>query len=142
MKQRGRCEHCHSQIPRKQPHQSGIELTIYPASTQIQPRLHHLFHIQLANMSVCFGLSTGDFWEKMKRFQPALENPRHGPREGWKRIKWALCKKKDVDKFETDLMRHTQSILVLLAVVQRLVFRESYVSMLKLSFTEPHRIST
>jgi hypothetical protein len=39
------------------------------------------------------------------------------------KIKWALCKKEDVAKFKTDLVAHTESIQLLLVMVQMSVTR-------------------
>ncbi|KAL8864434.1 MAG: hypothetical protein Q9174_007357 [Haloplaca sp. 1 TL-2023] len=38
--------------------------------------------------------------------------------EKWKRIKWAVCKKKDLVQFKMDLMAHTESIQLLLTLLQ------------------------
>ncbi|KAN0117809.1 hypothetical protein V8E51_003786 [Hyaloscypha variabilis] len=60
------------------------------------------------------------FWEKVRRYQPALASSRASSkvRGGWTRIRWALCKKEDVAKFKTDLVAHTESIQLLLTTVQ------------------------
>jgi hypothetical protein len=36
----------------------------------------------------------------------------------WMKIKWAVCKKDDLSKFKADLIGHTESIQLLLAVTQ------------------------
>ena len=36
----------------------------------------------------------------------------------WRRLKWALCKKREVVQFKTDLLAHTESIQMLLSTVQ------------------------
>lgn len=60
------------------------------------------------------------FWEKIKRYQPALRAGGSGSRvkDGWMRIKWALCRKEDLVRFKADLMGHTESIEMLLTTVQ------------------------
>jgi len=60
------------------------------------------------------------FWEKIKKYQPSLRSEGSGNRvrDGWRKIKWAVCKKEDVDRFKTDLMAHTESIELLLTTVQ------------------------
>ena len=65
------------------------------------------------------------FWDKARKYQPWLGNSSSSKKshvkEGWMKIRWAVCKKEDVAKFKTDLMGHTQSISLLLAAVQRYV---------------------
>ena len=65
------------------------------------------------------------FWEKVRRYQPALASSRASSkvRDGWTRIRWALCKKEDVAKFKTDLVAHTESIQLLLTTVQMRVVK-------------------
>ncbi len=60
------------------------------------------------------------FWQKIKKYQPALRSGGSGSRvkDGWMRIKWALCKKEDLVRFKADLMGHTESIEMLLTTVQ------------------------
>ncbi|KAL8958663.1 MAG: hypothetical protein Q9183_005792, partial [Haloplaca sp. 2 TL-2023] len=38
--------------------------------------------------------------------------------ERWKKIKWAVCRKKDLEQFKMDLMAHTESIQLLLMLLQ------------------------
>lgn len=62
------------------------------------------------------------FMEKIQKYQPSLSTDGHSRKmsmkDGWRRIKWAVCKKEDVVKFKADLMGHTQSIILLLMTVQ------------------------
>jgi hypothetical protein len=60
------------------------------------------------------------FWEKIKKYQPSLRTEGSGSRvrDGWRKIKWAVCKKEDVVRFKADLMAHTESIELLLTTVQ------------------------
>ncbi|TVY82125.1 hypothetical protein LSUE1_G003544 [Lachnellula suecica] len=64
-----------------------------------------------------------DFWTKAQKYQPSLGNTatKGGRRvkNGWMRIRWVVCRTEDVAQFKADLMGHTQSILLLLATVQR-----------------------
>jgi len=59
------------------------------------------------------------FWEKIKKYQPSLRAGGGGSkvRDGWFKIKWALCKKDDVAKFKADLIGHTESIELLLVTL-------------------------
>lgn len=63
------------------------------------------------------------FWEKIKKYQPSLRTGGSGSRvrDGWMKIKWALCKKEDLIRFKADLNAHTESIEILLITVQMLV---------------------
>jgi hypothetical protein len=69
------------------------------------------------------------FLERVKAYQPHLGNDRSesgvtlgnikdGAKRGWMKVKWAICKKEDVRKFQADLAGHTASIQLLLATVQ------------------------
>jgi hypothetical protein len=63
------------------------------------------------------------FWEKIKKYQPSLKIGGSGTlvKDGWMRVKWALCKKEDVVRFKADLMAHTESIEILLTTVHMCV---------------------
>ena len=64
------------------------------------------------------------FWDKIKGYQPSLRAIGSGDRlrsrvkDGWMKIKWALCRKEDLVRFKADLMGHTESIEILLTTVQ------------------------
>jgi hypothetical protein len=61
------------------------------------------------------------FWQKIKKHQPHLQSNGSSSqgKDSWMKIKWTICKKYDVAKFKADLAGHTESILMLLAVVQK-----------------------
>jgi prephenate dehydratase len=61
-----------------------------------------------------------EFWIKIEKYQPSLRTGGSGSRvrDGWRKVKWAVCKKEDVVKFKADLMAHTESIELLLTTVQ------------------------
>lgn len=61
-----------------------------------------------------------NFWQKIQKYQPHLQSNGSSSRlkDGWMKIKWAVCKKDDVAKFKADLVGHTESIQMLLAAVQ------------------------
>ncbi|KAF4631435.1 hypothetical protein G7Y89_g6695 [Cudoniella acicularis] len=61
-----------------------------------------------------------DFWKKVQKYQPHLRAGGSSSRlkDGWMKIKWAVCKKEDVAKFKADLVGHTESIQLLLMVMQ------------------------
>ncbi|EAQ84488.1 hypothetical protein CHGG_08502 [Chaetomium globosum CBS 148.51] len=60
------------------------------------------------------------FWDKIQKYQPHLQEGGTGSRikDSWIKIKWAVCKKDDVEQFKADLRGHTGSIQVLLLAVQ------------------------
>jgi hypothetical protein len=69
------------------------------------------------------------FWGTVKGYQPHLGNDEAGfegsrinlkdkTKRSWMRVKWAVCKKEDVRRFQADLVGHTESIQLLLATVQ------------------------
>ncbi|KFY37229.1 hypothetical protein V495_07277 [Pseudogymnoascus sp. VKM F-4514 (FW-929)] len=61
------------------------------------------------------------FWQKIQKYQPHLQSNGSSSREkdSWMKIKWTICQKDDVAKFKADLAGHTESILILLAAVQK-----------------------
>lgn len=61
-----------------------------------------------------------EFWEKVRKYQPALGGAGSSSkvRDGWMKIKWTVCRKEDVAKFKADLLGHTQNIQLLLATIQ------------------------
>lgn len=67
-------------------------------------------------------LTISDFLTKTASYQPHLLNSNGAVvtdlRGKWKKIQWALYKKKDVVQFKTDLLAHTESIQLLLATIQ------------------------
>jgi Fungal N-terminal domain of STAND proteins len=63
-----------------------------------------------------------DFWDKIKKYQPSLgrnsECSDFHVRTAWTKIKWAVCRRDDLAGFKADLIGHTESINILLAVIQ------------------------
>jgi hypothetical protein len=64
--------------------------------------------------------SINGFWEKIKKYQPSLRTgeSRNKVKDGWMKIKWAVCKKEDLLGFKMDLVAHTESIQMMLATLQ------------------------
>ncbi|KAH8775850.1 hypothetical protein BGZ57DRAFT_953391 [Hyaloscypha finlandica] len=60
------------------------------------------------------------FWQRIRKYQPHLGEGRSGSRvrDGWMKIKWAMCKRDDLVKFKMDLVGHTESIEMLLTTLQ------------------------
>ncbi|KAL8949775.1 MAG: hypothetical protein Q9222_004154 [Ikaeria aurantiellina] len=66
-------------------------------------------------------LTITNFLSKTQSYQPHLicnSDASSTIQTKWKKIKWALCKKKDVIQFKSDLLAHTESIHLLLATIQ------------------------
>lgn len=61
-----------------------------------------------------------DFWKKIKKYQPALGSNGTPSRlkDGWMKIRWAVCKKEDINAFKADVAAHTESIQLLLTSIQ------------------------
>jgi hypothetical protein len=60
------------------------------------------------------------FWQRIKKYQPSLGEGGSGSRvkDGWMKIKWAVCRREDLLKFRMDLIGHTESIEMLLTTLQ------------------------
>jgi hypothetical protein len=60
------------------------------------------------------------FWNKIQKYQPHLRDGGTGSRikDSWVKIKWAVCKKDDIERFRADLRGHTGALEVLLLAVQ------------------------
>ncbi|KAI4277720.1 MAG: hypothetical protein L6R38_005381 [Xanthoria sp. 2 TBL-2021] len=61
------------------------------------------------------------FLRKTESYQPHLfctNGSSSTLQSKWKKVKWALCKRKDVVQFKTDLLVHTQSLQILLTAIQ------------------------
>ena len=60
-----------------------------------------------------------NFWQKIRKYNPHLQNVGSGSRvkDGWMRVKWALCRKADVDEFRIRIRAHTDAVSMLLNIV-------------------------
>ena len=60
------------------------------------------------------------FYKKIRKYQPHLQRggTNSAIQDGWMKIKWAVCKKEDVENFRAEIRGHTSSIGVLLLMVQ------------------------
>jgi hypothetical protein len=61
-----------------------------------------------------------EFWKKVQKYQPHLQ---HGGtnskvKDTWYRVKWALCKEADLEKFRAEIRGHTGSLEILLSTMQ------------------------
>jgi hypothetical protein len=60
------------------------------------------------------------FWIKIQKYQPHLSKAGTSSqvKDGWAKIKWAVCKKKEVDNFRVEIRAHTSSIQLLMDAIQ------------------------
>ncbi|KAJ8071887.1 hypothetical protein OCU04_002195 [Sclerotinia nivalis] len=68
--------------------------------------------IALQKAASCCQITIDDFWKKIQKYQPHLQNGGSGSRlkDGWMKIVWATCKSDDMIKFKAGLAGHTSSI--------------------------------
>jgi len=62
-----------------------------------------------------------EFWKKnVSQYRPSLQAGGSGSRikDGWMKIKWALCQKEDLAKLKADLIGHTESINLIMTTIQ------------------------
>jgi hypothetical protein len=64
--------------------------------------------------------SIDSFWQKARKLQPHLQlnGTTSRVKDGWAKIKWAICMKDDVETFRAEVRGHTASIDMLLSTVQ------------------------
>lgn len=64
-----------------------------------------------------------NFYQKIQKYQPYLGMDGSGSRvkNGWMKIRWAVCKQDDVANFKASLRAHTSSIEILIATIQMYV---------------------
>jgi histidinol dehydrogenase len=60
------------------------------------------------------------FWKRIEKYQPALavKGTSWRVKDGWMKIRWAVCKKEDINAFKDDVSAHTESIQLLLTTIQ------------------------
>ncbi|KAL3417993.1 vegetative cell wall protein gp1 [Phlyctema vagabunda] len=81
---------------------------------------HHEEVIALRQAAAQCQTTIDTFWEKIKKYQPSLQSGGTGSRvtDGWRKVKWAVCKKEDIVRFRAELMAHTEGIDMILTTVQ------------------------
>jgi hypothetical protein len=60
------------------------------------------------------------FYGRIQKYQPHFSQAgaTFSVKDGWMKIKWAMCEKKEVDGFRAEIQAHTSSIQVLLGALQ------------------------
>jgi Fungal N-terminal domain of STAND proteins len=76
--------------------------------------------IALFNTATQCQLTIDSFYRRIQKYQPHLQQDGTGSRikDGWAKIKWAVCKKDDLDTFRTEIRGHTTSLQVLMLSIQ------------------------
>lgn len=61
-----------------------------------------------------------EFWGKVQKYQPHLQHGRTNSKikDAWYKLKWALCREDDLEKFRAEIRGHTSSINILLSTMQ------------------------
>lgn len=82
--------------------------------------LQHVDELALRQAVAQCQRTIDSFWKKVQKYQPRLQNggANSKVKDGWARIKWAVCRKEDMQNFRTEIAAHTGSIQVLLLSVQ------------------------
>ena len=62
--------------------------------------------------------SIEEFLTSISKYQPHLQAKTSGLRSNYRKIKWVLCKKDDINKFKAQLGRHASAITMLLVTFQ------------------------
>ncbi|CAI6342518.1 unnamed protein product [Periconia digitata] len=75
--------------------------------------------------------SIDTFWGETRKYQPHLSKDGTDSRmkDSWMKVKWAVCKKKDVDAFRAEIQAHTSSIQVLMDAILAQNQRRQYKSL-------------
>lgn len=59
------------------------------------------------------------FYKKIQKYQPHMLGGTDSKiKDGWAKIKWAVCKKDDIETFRAEIRGHTSSLEILLITVQ------------------------
>jgi hypothetical protein len=88
--------------------------------------------ISLQRAAVQCQTTIDEFWKKIRKYQPYLGSTARPSKvkEAWMKIRWAICKEEDVEKFKADLRGHTAALGVLIAAVKSSVSLRILVSLL------------
>ncbi|KAF2993058.1 hypothetical protein E8E13_000092 [Curvularia kusanoi] len=82
--------------------------------------ISHIRKIALQQAASRSQSSIETFYAKIQKYQPHLQQggTASKTKDAWAKIKWATCKKKDVDTFRAEIQGHISSIDILLSLVQ------------------------
>ena len=61
-----------------------------------------------------------NFWTKIKRYQKHLRagGSTFRLKDGWMKVRWAMCRQDDLARFKADLAAHAQSINIVMTALQ------------------------
>ncbi|KAL3455946.1 hypothetical protein BJX64DRAFT_53429 [Aspergillus heterothallicus] len=79
----------------------------------------HADQVALRNAASQCQRTIDGFWTKIQKYQPHLRDRGTNSRlkDGWMKIKWAVCRQDDVDTFRAEIRGHTSSLEMLLKAV-------------------------
>lgn len=88
---------------------------------RLDPDVGHIVeHVALREAASQCQRTIDEFYTKIQKYQPHLQ--RGGTesklKDAWVKIKWAVCKKDDLDTFRAEIRGHTSSIEILLLTMQ------------------------
>lgn len=95
--------------------------------TELEPELESEKRALVQTASQCQH-TIDDFLTKVQAYQPHLRVGGSGSgtwsrtKDAWMKIKWALCKEEDVEKFKADVRGHSASIQLLVQAIEMFVF--------------------
>jgi hypothetical protein len=69
-----------------------------------------------------------NFGKKIRKYQKHLRTGGSTSilKDGWMKVRWAMCQQEDLARFQTDLAAHTQSINIIMAALQVVSRRYKY----------------
>jgi hypothetical protein len=81
---------------------------------------HHVEMVALRQAASQCQRTIDSFYSKIQKYQPHLQQGGTDSKikDAWVKIKWAVCKKDDLDTFRAEIRGHTSSIGILLLTVQ------------------------
>ena len=64
--------------------------------------------------------SVEDFWQRVRKCQPQLQSQEWGSKvkESWAKVRWALCKREDVQRFKADVQCQVVAVQLVLSTLQ------------------------
>lgn len=81
---------------------------------------HHVEKVALGQAASQCQRTIDAFYGKIRKYQPHLQQGGTDSKvkDAWAKIKWAVCKKDDLETFRAEIRGHTSSIEILLLTVQ------------------------
>ncbi|KAG0652061.1 hypothetical protein D0Z07_1460 [Hyphodiscus hymeniophilus] len=97
----------------------GLESVLLRVKRVELDESQHAEHVALQQAASQCQQTVNEFWQKIKKYQPMLGSTGSSRlKENWMKIRWAVCKKEDINAFKSDVAAHTESIQLLLTTIQ------------------------